>query len=134
MDIRGLGEANIRKFYDLGLLKDVPGIYKLDFKKIGELEGFGQRSIDNLQTAIESSKKQPLHRLIFGLGIRFIGETSAKTLAHAVNHLFDFKKFSLEDLQNLEDVGPRWLAVCTIFLATRITLRCWKNWRRSGCN
>ncbi len=107
MDIRGLGEANIRKFYELGLLKDVPGIYKLNFKKIGELEGFGQRSIDNLQTAIENSKKQPLHRLIFGLGIRFIGETSAKTLAHAVEHLLDFKKFSLEDLQNLEDVGPK---------------------------
>jgi DNA ligase (NAD+) len=107
MDIRGLGEANIRKFYELGLLKDVPGIYKLNFKKIGELEGFGQKSIDNLQTAIENSKKQPLHRLIFGLGIRFIGETSAKTLAHAVDHLLDFKKFSLEDLQNLEDVGPK---------------------------
>jgi DNA ligase (NAD+) len=107
MDIRGFGEANVRKFYELGLLKDVPGIYKLDFKKIGELEGFGQKSIDNLQTAIENSKKQPLHRLIFGLGIRFIGETSAKTLAQAVNHLLDFKKFSLEDLQNLEDVGPK---------------------------
>ncbi len=107
MDIRGLGEANIRKFYELGLLKDVPGIYKLDFKRIGELEGFGQKSIDNLQTAIVNSKKQPLHRLIFGLGIRFIGETSAKTLAHAVDHLLDFKKFTLEDLQNLEDVGPK---------------------------
>ena len=107
MDIRGLGEANIRKFYELGLLKDVPGIYKLNFKKIGELEGFGQKSIDNMQTAIENSKKQPLHRLIFGLGIRFIGETSAKTLAHAVDHLLDFRKFSLEDLQNLEDVGPK---------------------------
>jgi len=107
MDIRGLGEANIRKFYELGLLKDVPGIYKLDFKKIGELEGFGQKSIDNLQAAIEDSKKQPLHRLIFGLGIRFIGETSAKTLAHAIDHLLDFKKFTLEDLQNLEDVGPK---------------------------
>src|SRR5215470_14516314 len=107
MDIRGLGEANVRKFYELGFLKDVPGIYKLDFKKIGELEGFGQKSIDNLQTAIENSKKQPLHRLIFGLGIRFIGETSAKTLAHAVDHLLDFRKFSLEDLQNLEDVGPK---------------------------
>jgi len=107
MDIRGLGEANIRKFYELGLLRDVPGIYKLDFRRIGELEGFGQRSIDNLQTAIENSKKQPLHRLIFGLGIRFIGETSAKTLAQAVDHLLDFKKFSLEDLQNLEDVGPK---------------------------
>jgi len=107
MDIRGLGDANIRKFYELGLLKDVPGIYKLNFKKIGELEGFGQKSIDNLQTAIENSKRQPLHRLIFGLGIRFIGETSAKTLANAVDHLLDFKKFSLEDLQNLEDVGPK---------------------------
>jgi len=107
MDIRGLGEANIRKFYELGLLKDVPGIYKLNFKKIGELEGFGQKSIDNLQTAIENSKKQPLHRLIFGLGIRFIGETSAKTLAQAVDYLLDFRKFSLEDLQNLEDVGPK---------------------------
>jgi DNA ligase (NAD+) len=107
MDIRGFGDANVRKFYELGLLKDIPGIYKLDFKKIGELEGFGQKSIDNLQSAIENSKKQPLHRLIFGLGIRFIGETSAKTLAQAVDHLLDFKKFSLEDLQNLEDVGPK---------------------------
>ena len=45
--------------------------------------------------------------MIFGLGIRFVGETTAKTLAQAVNHLLDFKKFSLEDLQNLEDVGPK---------------------------
>jgi len=107
MDIRGFGEANVRKFYELGLLKDIPGIYKLNFEKISTLEGFGKKSIDNLQAAIDNSKKQPLHRLIFGLGIRFIGETSAKTLAHAVNHLLDFKKFSLEDLQNLEDVGPK---------------------------
>src|SRR5258708_38510832 len=107
MDIRGFGDANVRKFYELGLLKDIPGIYKLNFKKIGELEGFGQKSIDNLQTAIENSKKQPLHRLIFGLGIRFVGETTAKTLAQAVDHLLDFKKFSLEDLQNLEDIGPK---------------------------
>ena len=107
MDIRGFGDANVRKFYELGLLKDVPGIYKLDFKKIRELEGFGQKSIDNLQQAIANSKTQPLHRLIFGLGIRFIGETSAKTLAHAVDHLLDFRNFSLEQLQNLEDVGPK---------------------------
>ena len=107
MDIRGFGEANVRKFYELGLLKDIPGIYKLNFDQIGKLEGFGKKSIDNLQAAIENSKKQPLHRLIFGLGIRFIGETSAKTLAHAVDHLLDFQKFTLEDLQNLEDVGPK---------------------------
>lgn len=107
MDIRGFGDANVRKFYELGLLKDIPGIYTLDFSKISGLEGYGQRSIDNLQAAIGNSKKQPLHRLIYALGIRFVGETTAKTLAHAINHLLDFKKFSLEDLQNLEDVGPK---------------------------
>lgn len=107
MDIRGFGEANVRKFYELGLLKDIPGIYTLDFTAISSMEGFGQKSIDNLQTAIENSKKQPLHRLIYALGIRFVGETTAKTLAQAVNHLLDFKKFSIEDLKNLEDVGPK---------------------------
>jgi len=107
MDIRGFGDANVRKFYELGLLKDIPGIYTLDFNSISGMEGFGQKSIDNLQTAIVNSKKQPLHRLIYALGIRFIGETTAKTLAQAVNHLLDFKKYSLEELQNLEDVGPK---------------------------
>ncbi len=107
MDIRGFGEANIRKFYDLGLLKDIPGIYKLDFSSIGAMEGFGQKSIDNLGAAIETSKKQPLHRLIFGLGIRFVGETTAKTLANAVSHLTDLKDYSADDLKNMEDIGPK---------------------------
>ena len=107
MDIRGFGDANVRKFYELGWLKDIPGIYNLDFSKMTGMEGFGQKSIDNLQTAIEKSKTQPLHRLLYALGIRFVGETTAKTLARSVSHLLDLKKFSLEDLQNLEDVGPK---------------------------
>ncbi|HQV59919.1 MAG TPA: NAD-dependent DNA ligase LigA [Chitinophagaceae bacterium] len=107
MDIRGFGDANVRKFYELGLLKDIPGIYTLDFTKISGMEGFGQKSIVNLQQAISNSKKQPLHRLIYALGIRFVGETTAKTLAQAIDYLPDFKNFSLEELQNLEDVGPK---------------------------
>ena len=107
MDIRGFGDANVRKFYELGWLKDIPGIYNLDFSKMTGMEGFGQKSIDNLQTAIEKSKSQPLHRLLYALGIRFVGETTAKTLARSVSHLLDLKNFSLEDLQNLEDVGPK---------------------------
>ena len=105
MDIRSFGAANIIKFFELDLLRDIPGIYTLSYEKISELEGFGQKSIDNLKTAIENSKTQPLNRLIFGLGIRYVGETTAKTLAKAVDHLLDFEKFSLEELQNLEDVG-----------------------------
>ena len=107
MDIKNFGEANVRKFYELGLLKDVPGIYTLDFEAISKLEGFGKKSIDNLQTAIEASKQQPLHRLIYGLGIRFVGETTAKTLANAVENIFDFAAKSEEDLQQMEDVGVK---------------------------
>jgi DNA ligase (NAD+) len=107
MDIRGFGDANVRKFYEMGLLKDIPGVYQLDFKKISGLEGFGEKSIDNLQKAISNSKNQPLHRLIYALGIRFVGETTAKTLAQSVNHLLNFQDLSLENLQNLEDVGPK---------------------------
>lgn len=107
MDIKSFGDANVRRFYELGLLKDIPGIYTLDFSKIGQLDGFGKKSLDNLTAAIEASKEQPLHRLIYGLGIRFVGETTAKTLSNAVEHLLDFRLKSEEELQQLEDVGTK---------------------------
>ncbi len=107
LDIRGFGEANVRKFVELGLLGDIPGIYTLDFATLASMEGFGKKSIENLQQAIELSKKQPLHRLIYALGIRFVGETTARTLANAVDHLLDFRSFSEEQLQQLEDVGTK---------------------------
>lgn len=107
MDIRGMGDANVRKFYELGFLKDIPGLYRLPFDAIKKLEGYGAKSVDNLQTALENSKKQPLYRLIYALGIRFVGEATAKTLANATKHLLDIAGKSLEELQQLEDIGPR---------------------------
>jgi DNA ligase (NAD+) len=107
MDIRSFGDANVRKFFELGFLKNIPDIYELPFDKISKLEGFGEKSISNLKAAIEASKQQPLHRLIYALGIRFVGETTAKVLANAVDYLPDFKDKTLEDLQSLEDVGPK---------------------------
>ncbi len=107
MDIKSFGDANVRKFYELGILKDIPGIYQLPFETIGTIEGFGKKSIDNLQAAIEGSKQQPLHRLIYGLGIRFVGETTAKTLANAVENIFDFISKTEENLLILEDVGVK---------------------------
>jgi len=105
MDIKSFGEANVRKFYEAGLLKDIPGIYTLDFSAIAAMEGFGKKSIDNLQLAIEASKKQPLNRLIYALGIRFVGETTAKTLANSISHLLDLAGKTEADLIQLEDVG-----------------------------
>ncbi len=107
MDIKSFGEANVRKFYALNLLKDIPNIYTLDFEAIGILEGFGKKSVDKLKEAIEASKQQPLHRLIFGLGIRFVGETTAKTLANTVDHILEFKNKTEEDLLLLDDVGVK---------------------------
>ncbi|MDQ2863803.1 MAG: NAD-dependent DNA ligase LigA, partial [Bacteroidota bacterium] len=107
MDIRSLGDSNVRKFYTLGFLKNIPGIYDLDFENIGALEGFGKKSIDNLRTAIDSSKSQDLHRLIFGLGIRYVGETTAKILGKSVDNIFDLQNFSIEELQQLKDIGSK---------------------------
>lgn len=107
MDIRGMGDANVRKFYELGLLKDIPGLYRLPFDQIKQLEGYGVKSVENLQAALENSKKQPLFRLIYALGIRFVGEATAKTLANSTSHLLEISNKTVEELQQLEDVGPR---------------------------
>ncbi len=107
MDIRGLGEQQVKKFYDLTLLQTIPDIYNLNIEAIGKLEGFGKKSVDNLVAAIENSKQQPLYRLINALGIRYVGETTAKTLAQHVSHLFEYKNMSYEDLQQLDDVGVK---------------------------
>lgn len=105
MDIKNFGEANVRKFFELGLLKDIPGIYKLDFTSISSLEGIGEKTINNLKSAIEVSKKQPLHRLIYALGIRYVGETTAKTLARSVTGLKNLAEKSQEELMLVDDVG-----------------------------
>ena len=107
MDIKTFGEANVRRFYSLGLMKNIPSIYSIDFEKIAALEGFKQKSVDNLKTAIENSKKQNLNRLIYGLGIRYVGETTAKTLSKSVDTIFDLNDYSVEDLQQLKDIGEK---------------------------
>ena len=107
MDIRGLGDANIRKFHELGWLKDIPSMYELPYDKMMQMEGFGARSVENLKEAIEKSKSQPLYRLINALGIRYVGETTAKALAQQVNHLLDLQKMNREELQKIDDVGVK---------------------------
>jgi DNA ligase (NAD+) len=105
MDIKSFGEANIRKFYELGLLQTITDLYTLELEKVNGLEGFGKKSIENLKTAIEVSKTQPLYRLVYALGIRFVGETTAKTIAAQVHHILDLQNYSEEQLMGFEDVG-----------------------------
>ena len=107
MDIKSLGEANIRKFYEMGLLTNIPSIYEFDVEKLKNTEGFGAKSISNLKEAIEKSKSQPLHRLIYALGIRYVGETTAKTIAQKISNVFELKDRSEEELMEMEDVGVK---------------------------
>jgi DNA ligase (NAD+) len=107
MNIKGLGAAIIEEFIQQNLLKDIPGIYQLDYDAIAKLEGWKSKSLNNLKEAIEASKQQPVHRLIFGLGIRFIGETTAKKLAEQIHDISELENWSMEQLQSMEDIGPK---------------------------
>jgi DNA ligase (NAD+) len=107
MDIRGMGDANVRKFYELDICTTIPGIYNIAWERVAALDKFGQKSVTNLQAAVEASKSQPLHRVIFGLGIRHVGETTAKTLANAITHLRELYDWNEEKLISLEDIGPK---------------------------
>lgn len=117
MDIRSMGNANVQKFHDMGLLPDIPGMYHIPWQQVKGMEGFGEKSIANLIQAIEQSKTQPLHRLIYGLGIRHVGETTAKTLASAVAHITDFYNWDTEKLTTLPDIGPKVATAVVDFFA-----------------
>ncbi|MER3486493.1 MAG: DNA ligase (NAD(+)) LigA, partial [Chloroflexota bacterium] len=105
MDIDGMGEKIIDRFVELGWLHDVADIYYLDFDKIAQLEGFGEKSAANLKTSIEASKNRPLARLIHGLGIRHVGERTAALLAQRFGSLDRLMQASLEELNAIEGIG-----------------------------
>lgn len=118
MDIRGLGDQIIRNFYKNGLLKSIEDIYQLSYFKIQQQEGWGEKSVENLRNSIEASKKQPLHRLIIGLGIREAGQATAKMLAQTIEKdLEELYNWTTEKLQTLPDVGPKVAANIVAFFA-----------------
>lgn len=108
MNIDGLGERIIEDFYNMGYIKDVTDIYNLDKYKeeLMELEGFGNKSINNLLESIENSKNNSLEKLLFGLGIRQVGNKTAKILAKKYLTLDNLSNASKEELENIGDIGP----------------------------
>jgi DNA ligase (NAD+) len=107
MDIKSFGDANVRKFYAMGIIKDVPSIYDLKPEMFANIEGFGAKSVTNLMEAIEVSKQQSLHRLIYGLGIRYVGENTAKTLVRSIDDIFELATKNIDDLKQMDDVGVK---------------------------
>lgn len=107
MNIKGLGKDIVKRFVEEGIIKDLLDVFKLDFDKILTLEGWKEQSVENLRNSIAESKNNELYRLIVALGIDNVGNTMSKTLAKKVSHLLDFKNWSLEDFNNLDDIGPK---------------------------
>ena len=107
MNIDGMGERIIEDFYNFGFIKDIASIYDLKTKKeeLQELEGFGEKSINNLLTSIEKSKENSLERLLFGLGIRHFGKESAKIIARTFNNIDNIINAKFEELESIKDIG-----------------------------
>lgn len=106
MDIEGLGYQTLRALIDKGWLKDAGDIYSLTRVQIGQLEGFKDKSIDNLATSIEASKSRPLANLLYGLGIRHVGSTAARDLAREARSLDNLQAMTTEQLESLDGIGP----------------------------
>jgi DNA ligase (NAD+) len=107
MKIDGLGDALVTQLTDRGLVKDVADIYKLTKANLLSLERMGDKSAENVLKEIDKSKKLPLERVIFGLGIRFVGERTAQFLAEHFGSIDALEDASEEELQQVEEVGPR---------------------------
>jgi DNA ligase (NAD+) len=106
MNIEGLGEKLVDQLVRAGLLTDVASIYGLRLEDLAGLERWGEKSASNLLAEIEKSKQNDLSRLIFGLGLRHVGEKAAATLARRFRTLDGLAAAGEEDLQTAADVGP----------------------------
>ncbi len=106
MDIEGLGRSIVERFYELGWLRTIADIYRLDYERVAELEGFGEKSAANLKKSIEKAKQQPLHRLLHSLSIHHLGQKVSKILAGHIDHVLDLQKWTLEDFVAIKEIGP----------------------------
>ncbi len=107
MNIDGMGDALVTQLTEKGMVKDVADIYKVTKDKLLSLDRMGVKSAENVLKEIENSKKLPLERVIYGLGIRFVGERTAQFLAEHFGNMEDLVKAGEEELQQVEEVGPR---------------------------
>ena len=106
MDIEGLGESTIVRFYKLGWLHSIADLYQLDYNKIAQLEGFGEKSAANLQKAVDKARNHPIYRLLHSLSVHHLGQKSSKLLAAEVENVFDLQQWPLERYQEIKDIGP----------------------------
>ncbi len=132
MDIEGLGEAQIGKLIEEKLIEKIEDIYHLDFQKLLSFDNFGEKSLFNLKQAIEKSKQQSWDRVIFALGIRFVGSKTAKILANNFPTLEKIQAASIEDLITVDEIGSKIAQSVYSFFHNSESLKTLKALKDSG--
>ena len=107
MNIDGLGPETVDMFYRLGLIKDVADLYRLTVDNIKDLDRMGQKSAENIVNGIAASRSVPFERVLFALGIRFVGETVAKKIARSFKSIDEVEQASLETLMSIDEIGEK---------------------------
>ena len=131
LNIEGFGKKIVENFWNLNLIKLPQDIFKLDFKKIENLEGWGKQSMENLKYSINQRKNISLERLIYSLGIRHIGLENAKILSRYFKSFSNFINFSdelnLEDILNIDGIGETQLKSLKNFFVNKVNLNILKE-------
>src|SRR4030088_3439160 len=132
MNIEGMGEVLVNELTERALVKDIADIYKLTEADLLSLERMGEKSARNVLREIEASKKLPLERVIYGLGIRFVGERTAQFLAEHFGSLDAIMNASAEELEEVNEVGPRIAESIVEFFADEHNRRLVNDLRKAG--
>lgn len=123
MDVQGLGDALVDQLLAKGLVEDAADLYRLDPETLAGLERMGAKSAANLVAELEASKTRPLHRLLFALGIRHVGESVARVLAARFLSLDGLARATEEDLSGVREIGPKTAASVRRFFDEERNLR-----------
>ena len=107
MNIDGLGDETIRLFYDLGFLRDIADIYNLNYDEISKIEGYGEKSAENLKKGIEESKSNSFQKVLFGIGIRYVGESASKKIIKHVDSIDKLAHMDIESLSSIDEIGDK---------------------------
>jgi DNA ligase (NAD+) len=132
MNIDGLGEKIVDQLVEQKLVKDVADLYDLKMEKVAELERMGEKSAQNLVEEIQASKKNPLSRLIFALGMRFVGERTGQLLAEHFSTLEDLEEAKQEELEEVFEVGPKVAESIVEFFSEAANRKLVKKLREAG--
>jgi DNA ligase (NAD+) len=132
MNIEGLGDALVDQLLSKGLVRDIADLYSLQEDGLLQLERMGKKSAENVLREIEASKALPLERVIFGLGIRMVGERTAEFLAEHFGGMQKLMEASEEELVEVNEVGPRIAASIREFFAEEKNLRLIERLREAG--